>query len=318
MKPDETQIDLPCPGGSGRRSRRDPRRGAALVEFALIAFVLYLLLSVMLDFGRLMYCANVLQDVAAEGAAELSKMTLPATYTFEQALEDEEVRKQIYDERHLVIDLDNLAPGETVVDYANRVMPLINRRLVTLMIPERELNLLRYPGALVWRFDPSGGGGYPTVLIPEVLDRPVDGGETIRLRKVVEEVKVESEETGEVSGSFSVTAAVNAPGRVLLRINYPYQAATLSAFKYTDQDGNPIDGIPVGEDVINFPIIADDGSVRVREQPGGYALLGRNGDDVGPYAGTYGLGLQYGMNRQLRPYSKLLVQQGQRQRETYK
>ncbi len=306
MKPTEAHADLQAVRS---RNARDPRRGSVMVEFALVAFVMYLLLGVMLDFGRLMYCAQVIQDVAAEGAAELSKMTLPATYTFEEALNDPDVLAQIYDERHLVIDLDDVPPGETVFQYADRVMPLINRRLMPLMISDRDLNLLRFPGALVWRFDPGGGPGYPTVLIPEVISRT--GSEAIALRKVVEEVKIDGE------GSFSVTAPVPAPGRVKLRINFPYQAATLSAFTYTDKDGNPIDGIPVGEDVINIPIEADDGSVRVIEQPGGYTLLGSSGRDIGPYAGAYGLGKQYGMARELRPYSKLLVQQGDRRRETY-
>ncbi|MEQ8764920.1 MAG: hypothetical protein RL885_13395 [Planctomycetota bacterium] len=209
-----------------------------------------------------------------------------------------------------MIDLDDLAPGETTVEYAQR-MPLINRLLYPLMISDPGRNIVRYPGALVWRFDPNGGGGYPTVLIPEVVVR-TSGAEVINLRKVVEEVKVDGE------GSFSVTATGEGvtPGRVRLRVNYPYQAATLSAYEYTDQDGNPIDGIPVGEDVINIPIEADDGSVIVQEQPGGYTLVG-NGSEIGPYSGAYGLGRQYALNRELRPFSKLLVQLGERRRETF-
>src|SRR5262245_66376632 len=45
-----------------RRPRHD--RGAALVEFALVSFALYLMLAGTIEFGRLMFDANSLQDVA--------------------------------------------------------------------------------------------------------------------------------------------------------------------------------------------------------------------------------------------------------------
>ena len=43
-------------------------RGAALVEFALVSIVLYLLLAGAIEFGRLMFDANALQDVARVAA----------------------------------------------------------------------------------------------------------------------------------------------------------------------------------------------------------------------------------------------------------
>ena len=45
-----------------RRHRHE--EGAALVEFALVSVVLYLILAGTIDFGRLMFSANGLQDAA--------------------------------------------------------------------------------------------------------------------------------------------------------------------------------------------------------------------------------------------------------------
>ena len=57
-----------APRATGRRRER----GAALVEFALVSVALYLMLAGTIEFGRLMFDANALQDVARVAAlAEL-------------------------------------------------------------------------------------------------------------------------------------------------------------------------------------------------------------------------------------------------------
>src|SRR5204863_3492711 len=67
-----------------RRPRRE--RGAALVEFALVSVVLYLMLAGTIEFGRLMFDANSLQDVARVAARELALAPLRANVTFDYAL----------------------------------------------------------------------------------------------------------------------------------------------------------------------------------------------------------------------------------------
>ena len=55
-------------GGSLRRSPRQRRRGAALVEFALCASLLFLFLFAMIEFSRVMQIQHVVREAAFEGA----------------------------------------------------------------------------------------------------------------------------------------------------------------------------------------------------------------------------------------------------------
>jgi hypothetical protein len=93
-----------------------------------------------------------------------------------------------------------------------------------------------------------------------------------------------------------------------VRINYPYQAATLSGF----QSPSPSDSDPVPPNIANF-ITADDGAVQPLNDPPGGSL-----DDgaIGPYAGQYGLGRQLALaGRTLRPFRKLISAQSIYRRE---
>ncbi|MCA9071573.1 MAG: pilus assembly protein, partial [Planctomycetaceae bacterium] len=83
------------------------------MEFAIIAFVLTLLLGAMLTFGFLLFGANVLQQAADVGAQELARYPYSPTGTFEEALED----SGLFREEDLVI------PTGTDPD----TLPLINR-----------------------------------------------------------------------------------------------------------------------------------------------------------------------------------------------
>ena len=58
------------------------QRGAVLVEFAVVAFVLYLLLAALLSFGTMIQAAQVAQDVARCGSGELDGMTVNITGDF--------------------------------------------------------------------------------------------------------------------------------------------------------------------------------------------------------------------------------------------
>lgn len=150
-----------------RRTARLPgrmpsRSGQALVEFALIALVLYMLLAAILTFGHLLFVAQGLQTAADFGARELSRTPLPANATFKDALKDSRVRQSLYDEAYLVINLDNQNQGENHFVDLVPTWPLLNQQLATVMIVEHlDLNndgnterILRYPGALIQRSEP--------------------------------------------------------------------------------------------------------------------------------------------------------------------
>src|ERR1043166_3894614 len=107
----------PCwPGGGYHHARR---RGAVLVEFALIALVLYLLLAVTIEMGRSLYSAQLVQQAADVAAREISRTPLPPDVSLERVLYDRSlpsnprVLRDIYSEDYLVVDLGQLAPGQS-------------------------------------------------------------------------------------------------------------------------------------------------------------------------------------------------------------
>jgi hypothetical protein len=79
------------------------------VEFALVSLVLYLMLAGTVEFGRLMFAANALQDVARVAARELSVAPFGAGVTLDEALASDIGRQQIFDPACLVVDLNDPA-----------------------------------------------------------------------------------------------------------------------------------------------------------------------------------------------------------------
>ena len=315
-------------------------RGAALVEFALVSVVLYLLLAGTIDFGRLMFDANALQDVARVAARELALAPVRANATFDYALTCEaaadanclaDLRGRVFDPACLVVDLSDPAVGLDPDGYF-AAMPVVNRALRTLMITEPSRpNLLRYAGALLT--DDSGaacsavgpnGQAAPTGLtvgIPLVDSRDPSGAESITWVPVLQEIRAAADAECPSRGPFSLVylpnqddcgalAADPLPDRGLaaVRINYPYQAATLSGF----QPSPPTDTDPIPPNIANF-ITADDASVQQSNAaPGGPVDDG----SVGPYAGAYGLGRQFALaGRTVRPFRKLISAQAIYRRE---
>ena len=94
------------------------RRGQILVEFALIALVLYLLLAAIIDFGRATYSAQGIQQAADVAARELSRMNLPPTGQLtgpNGVLGPGGAGMSIYQEKYLIVDLDkDLQPGQSL------------------------------------------------------------------------------------------------------------------------------------------------------------------------------------------------------------
>ena len=251
-------------------SRRHNRSGQALVEFGLVALVLYMLVGGAITFGIWIYAAGQIQQAANVGARELSQTPLPFDETFENALEQKIVRQRVYDDRWLVIDLDELEEEDPDYNFFQDVvprMPLLNQQLAVLYSLDvcdhdndeatPPIRLMRYPGALLKRSegDPDESGiEYPdyvadeyVVQIPLVVERKDaadDDAERIRWVCVVEEIDTE-ELPGDDSGAnpdpFSLTNEPAIPadpldpepprGVVALRVHYPAQSTWLSSYR---------------------------------------------------------------------------------------
>jgi hypothetical protein len=267
-----------------RESRRTARSGSVLIEFAFIALAFYLLFAGTIELGRMITTAQAVQNAARVAAREMALIALPPTATFREALADPQVRARIYDEHLLAVQTS------TVPDTDD--WPVVNRMLTPLMILESVggTDFYHYPGAVV----SDGGGGF-TVRVPKVLDESSDGT-TIEWHMVVEEV-VPS--TGE--GPFSLASTGPERGLVALRINCPYQATTMAAFKHVSGG--------------QAPVLASGGVTAVNE-PGG-ALMGSN-SDIGPYSGPEGLGHLYVLDQQVRPFRKFIAGQSIFRREVYR
>jgi hypothetical protein len=325
-----------CRGGMGAE------RGAALVEFALVSLVLYLMLAGAVEFGRLMFGANVLQDAARVAARELALAPIRANVSFDYALScsplDEPVnclvdlRRRVFDPACLVVDFSDPAVAPDPNGYF-AAMPVVNQVLRSLMITEPSRpNLVRYPGALL--SDDTGlacsaigpnGEASPTGLTVGIpLVNAGDGaGESITWVSVLEEIRPGQDDDCPARGPFSLVYlaaqddcggldADPSPTRgvAAVRVNYPYQAAMLSGFRSV-----PTVTDPIPPNLANS-ILADDGFIQENNAaPGG---LLDDGGAVGTYAGVYGLGRQLALaGRVVRPFRRLVSAQAIQRREVF-
>ena len=257
------------------------RRGQSLVEFALVSLALYFLIAAVLDFGRAIYVAQGLQAAADLMARELSRTPLPATETFDAALDDPTVKQTIFNKDLLAVDITGQDLATVVATW-----PIVNQQLAPLMIVTQTADghqVLQYPGELV----DNGGGSYSV----NVYELQSDG--SISAVNIVEEIQ---------AGAFSI--ASSAHGVVGVHFNYPFHAATLSSYTYTTPSGTPYTGIPIGQNnVVSTPVQNPDPL-----QPG---------QAGGPYSGAYGLGQQAAMGKTVVPFSRIISAQGVYRREVF-
>jgi Flp pilus assembly protein TadG len=285
-----------------------------LVEFALIAIAFYMLMAGTIEVGRMIFSSQLIQNAARVGARELALLPLPAKATFEQAMHDptlnSDVKEYIYDEALLVWDIPAGATSAEIQDQVN-AWPAINRMLYPLMIQETfpaGNQVLHYPGAFVMK------NGVRTIAIPQVVGtNAANGGEIIRWHDVVEEISPTAPTAADPhpAGPFSVTADFPVPelrGLVALRINFPFQASTLSAYRHPD-------GAP--PEMRNQVVLANDGNVS-SDGIGEPTEFLPHPDDVPSYAGQYGLGKLLVLGSEVRPYSRLLTAQSMFRREVFK
>jgi hypothetical protein len=202
------------------------------------------------------------------------------------------------------------------------------------MVEPARRNLLRYPGALLSdttgapcsAIGPNGQAAATgfTVGIPLVNARDAAGIETITWVPVLEEIRPAQDAGCPSRGPFSLVylstlddcgplEADPLPDRGLaaVRVNYPYQAATLSGFRRMP----PTDSDPLPPNWANV-ITADDASVQeTNAAPGGVV---EDSSTVGTYSGQFGLGVQLAFaGKTVRPFRKLVSAQAIYRREVF-
>jgi hypothetical protein len=298
-----------------------PRRGQSLIEFAVVALVTYMLLAAIITFGFLFYAAQGARTAVDLAAREISRTLLPAdTRTLDDVLRADansnaeltEVRKRIYDDHYLVLNLDTLH-GRATLQQLIGDLPVVNQQLVPLMVFDQVggARVLRYPGAIFTDTDSSNDPTDPPasgflVAIPLVVARTGDGVETIDWIAPLEPI-VRGNDTR--IDPFRITSPER--GIVGLRINYPVQSSVMSSFR-----PNPAGPF---EPTIGSPNVANDGGVSVVDNDG-YSPPGSPGQSdfaFGTYAGQYGLGQQAAMAQTVRPFRRVISAQAIYRREVF-
>ncbi len=282
------------------------QRGAVLVEFGLMALVLYLLLGALLSFGTMIQAGQVAQDVARLAARELALTPLPAAMTFEDALDA--TSATIFDPNQLVVDLDALADSGIEVDTYFASMPLVNRALRPVFVSDRfqGIRLLRFPGALLVSPDPTAFNAGLTVGVPQVVARAEGGGEQIRWLPVVEEIRTDFADPA--TGPFSAASTAADRGLVALRVNVPSTASALASYDAPTTwppEPNVFQAHRVG------PVNTVPGSAPPYGTPFAEAV------SQGVLGGEQGLGEMYAMTLTVRPFRRVFIGQALFRREVF-
>ncbi len=169
-----------------RGARPQSERGAILVEFAIVLFLLLMLFFGIVEFGRAWYASQIVSEAGRVGARAFATTPLDDWTT------------DVFDPTQTVVDVD--AAGD--LDLFFRRLPILNRLLRPLMIFDTvsvggvEKRVLRFPGLLV-----ESPGGALTVTVPVVAGRDQSGRETVLYREPV--VAAFDRDTGNTSVDVS-------------------------------------------------------------------------------------------------------------------
>ncbi len=322
------------PNSLSKPSRRGrQRRGQALVEFAVVSLVIYMLLAAILTFGQILYSAQALQQAVDVAAREISRTPLPAAQTSsgiatitlthvlygdastDQSLQD--VRKRVFDDNMLVLTIDPNPAGTGITFNGGHPIgdfPLVTQQLLPVMIFDEVggQKLLRYPGALFQ----SAQQGYtsPAGITASgyVVRIPISTPATSVAPGWSWEYPLEAILDANNADSFPVNAVTvsGQRGMVSLRINYPYQSATMSGFQPPANPASPPG--PPNNPVV--PILAGSNSLG---SPPGVGSPVVSDFAYGPYAGANGLGQQAAWAQTVRPYRSLISAQAIYRREVF-
>ena len=279
-----------------RRQLQKLRRGQALVEFAVVCLVVYLLLAAILTFGQLFYSGQTVQQAADVAAREISRTPLSATASLMDVLYsnvpgdysssgNNAVRTALFDPKFLLFDMTAGVPaGQSVLDVI-QTWPIVNQMLYPAMIvqPGDQVyggnatdQYLCYPGVVPCT--DSTNPNRTVYCVARVDSRSADGAETITWVPVIEEITPNAFPVVPPSGATPPPQS----GLVSLRINYGYQSSSMSAFP-PPQTWPPSPNAP--------PWVANDNEVAVN--PSNYTPINTGPPSaVGTYTGPYGLGTQ--------------------------
>ena len=309
----------------------DPRtrRGSVLVEFAFICLAFYLLFAGTIELGRMITVSQIVQNAARVGARELALVARRPSARFDEPFDPTNphfndpdcqlIRQRIYDPRLLAVVTSGGDPDTTQ-------WPVVNRMLYPAMIRSQigapgtpGQTLLHYPGAII----SLPGGGY-SVVVPHVVSRDASGAEQIHWLPVLGEVR--SIPSDPNSGPYGLDSTGPDRGLVALRITYPYQATTLTAYRTVgtlpdgttpqqavveahDEAVSADNPIPMGGALQNIqPTAAQIG------RSGAYDTTAVGGSNVGPY----GLGaFVTGAGAMVRPFRRLITCQSLFRREVF-
>jgi len=242
-------------------------------------------------------------------AADLGLGQIETTPAPGSVVADPTFKAKIYDERWLVIDPVELG-SLSFSQFADQNLPLINRLLATVYIFDNVNGVYRYPGAIV-----TNENNEQTILIPVV-----HSDDTVSWVAPVEEMRVP--DLG--IGPFSIVPPASPPpnfepGVVALRINYPYQSASMSGFGESS-------GTPPHRGNIGNPISADDSNL-TEEGSGRYSLVVSENAYIANqpniHSGKFGLGTQGALPYEnvrefgIRPYRKIISVQAIYRREVF-
>jgi hypothetical protein len=322
--------------GKGGRSRR----GQALVEFAVVCLAVYLLLAAMLTFGLWLYSAQGLEQAVDVAAREISRTPLPAavisngsssggTMTLAYALTGDwtqdpsltPVRQQVFDDNLLVLTIDSNQSGTGGLTFNGGHLigdfPIVTQQLMPLMINDQVngQQLLRYPGAMFQSSQqgytsPSGiqSSGY-VVRIP-VVSAPTASGAGQSIINWLTPLEPILDSNGVDAFAVNATTVSGLSGTVALRINYPYQSASMSSYVPPANPASP-PGPPANPVV---PVLVDNASSAAPPGVGGPVA---SDFQYGPYAGANGLGEQAAWGTTVRPYRSVISPQAIYRREVY-
>jgi Flp pilus assembly protein TadG len=299
-----------------------------------VSLVVYMLLAAILTFGQALYCAQTIQQAVDVAARELSRTPLPPAATDSQHPYDlnyvlygdansdpalASVRRQVFDDNLLVLTVDptpsngnmTFNGGHPIGDF-----PLVTQQLLPVMVYDtvNGQSLLHYPGALFQsgqqsNTSPAGiaASGY-VVRIP-VLSVSTSG--TVGTESIVNWVPpLEPILDTNGANAFAVNAVTvsGQSGAVALRINYPYQSASMNGFQPGADPSQP-----GGASVV--PISASGGGSP--PAPTGVGGPVTSDQQFGPYAGANGLGQQAAWAQTVRPFRRLISAQAIYRREVF-
>jgi hypothetical protein len=323
----------------GKPPHSKSRRGQAIVEFAIVSLVVYLLLAAILTFGLWLYSAQGLQQAADVAAREISRTPLPAatigslsggTMTLQYALYGDAtadlsltaVRQQVFDDNLLVLSIDLVQSNSGGLTYNNGHLigdfPLITQQLMPLMINDQVngQQLLRFPGAMFQSSQQSSTSpagitysGY-VVRIPVVSPPNSSGGgqSVINWLYPLEEI-VDSQNRSPFPVNATTVSGLS--GVVALRINYPYQSASMTGYVPPANPASP----PGPPDNPVVPILVNNNGSS--SSPPGVGSAVTSDFQNGPYAGANGLGEQAAWGTPVRPYRSVISPQSIYRREVY-